>query len=267
LLAPKPKVSRPRDLREALGFAFVHRGRTRWRAGSSPFLGIDYFGDDSADGVVVDVSDVPEFRDVRGDRHALHIGAFADVERIASEPLVRAALGEADFSPAVARFRLAALGANVLIAGAGATRTALLTESLGPDAKRPLAAAEIPIAVELRAGAPPVYFGDRRLRRRDGAATFELRVFVALALAGFHRIGSATVAYSLDGSAPVPLPAVEASLRGSMIGKTTFADAARSASEAFRGDNVHANTLRRTIIPLVLSALKDAHAAARRRAP
>ena len=259
-----PKVVRPRDLREALGLAFVHRGRVNWRAGKSRFLGIDYPG--SGDGAVtVDVGDIADFRDVRADRHGVRIGAFADLTTIANEPAVREALGIDSFSSDVARFRLNALGAQLLIAGMGQTRTAPLEESLGVNGSRPLAAGELPVAVELRAGGPSVWFGDRRIRRRDGAATFELRVFVALTFAGFHRIGSAAVAYSLDGGAPVPLASVEAILRGAMIAKTTFADAARQAGDAFRGDNVHANTLRRTIVPLVLSALKDAYATARER--
>jgi hypothetical protein len=82
-------------------------------------------------------------------------------------------------------------------------------------------------------------------------------------LAGHHRIGAATTVYSVDGAEALPMPAVDATLRGAIIGKTTFADAARHAADFFRGDDVRANTLRRTIIPLVLSALKEAYADAR----
>jgi CO/xanthine dehydrogenase FAD-binding subunit len=263
-----PNVARPRDLREALGVAFVHRDRTRWRAGKSRFLGVDYTRDDPAGGVLVDVADIIDFRDIRADRHGLRIGAFADPEAIGREPLVRQILGGELFAPEVARFRLAALGAQLEILGIGTTRKARLEDALGPNAVRPLAESEIPLAVELRsAGAPTVTFGDRRIRRDDGAATFDLRVFVALDLVGVHRIGSATVAYCLDGEAPVQLQAVEAALRGAMIAKGTFSNAARHAADAFRSDDVKANTLRRTIIPLVLSALKDAYTASRATRP
>jgi hypothetical protein len=48
-----------------------------------------------------------------------------------------------------------------------------------------------------------------------------------------------------------------------MIAKGTFASAARHAADAFRGDDEKTNVLRRTIIPLVLSALKEAYDASR----
>ena len=61
-----------------------------------------------------------------GDRHGLRVGALADIERVAREPLIRSALGDAPFGPGAARERLGALGAQQLIAGMGATRTAAL---------------------------------------------------------------------------------------------------------------------------------------------
>ena len=76
---------------------------------------------------------------------------------------------------------------------------------------------EIPLAVKLKADLPRVAFADRRIRRRDGVATFELRVFVALMLAGVHRIGTATVSYTIDGGAPVALTGVTESLGDTMI--------------------------------------------------
>jgi CO/xanthine dehydrogenase FAD-binding subunit len=121
--------------------------------------------------------------------------------------------------------------------------------------------------VTLNAELPKVAFADRRIRRRDGVATFELRVFVALMLSGVHRIGTATVAYMLDGATPVPLSAVADPLAGAMIAKGTFASAARHAADAFRGDDEKTNVLRRTIIPLVLSALKEAYDASRPATP
>jgi CO/xanthine dehydrogenase FAD-binding subunit len=251
------KVARPHHLREALGLAFVHRGRIRWRAGKSGFLGIDYPGD--GDGVIVDVGDVPDFRDIRSDRHGLKIGAFAEIERVAREPLIRSALGDTPFGPEAARFRLGALDAELIIAGMGATRTARL-DAL---AARALPENEIPLAVTLKADLPKVAFADRRIRRRDGVATFELRVFVALVLSGVHRIGTATVAYTLDGGPPVALAGVGHPLTGTMIARGTFADAARHAADAFRGDDEKTNVLRRTIIPLVLSALKEAYDSSR----
>jgi CO/xanthine dehydrogenase FAD-binding subunit len=256
-----PKVARPRHLREALGLAFVHRGRIRWRAGKSGFLGVEYPGE--GDGVIVDVADVPDFREIQSDRHGLKIGAFADIEHVAREPLIRSALGDSPFGPEAARFRLGALGANLIIAGMGSTRTARL-DTL---ATRELPDNEIPLAVTLAANLPKVAFADRRIRRRDGVATFELRVFVALVLSGMHRIGSATVAYTLDGAAPVALPQVADPLSGAMIAKGTFAGAARLAADAFRGDDEKTNVLRRTIIPLVLSALKEAYDSSRAGVP
>jgi CO/xanthine dehydrogenase FAD-binding subunit len=255
-VAPR-KVERPRHLREALGLAFVHRGRIRWRAGKSGLLGFEYPG--LGEGVIVDVGDVPDFREIQSDRHGLQIGAFAELERVAQEPLIRAALGDSPFGPEAARFRLGALGAHVIIAGMGSTRTARL-DAL---ATRTLPENEIPLAVTLRAELPKVAFADRRIRRRDGVATFELRVFVALVLAGVHRIGNAMVSYTLDGSAPVALAGVAEPLNGSMIARGTLADAARQAADAFRGDDEKTNVLRRTIIPLVLSALKEAYDSSR----
>ena len=130
-------------------------------------------------------------------------------------------------------------------------------------ATRALPENEIPLAVTLSADLPKVAFADRRIRRRDGVATFELRVFVALVLSGVHRIGTADIAYTLDDAPPVPLPGVIESLTDTMIAKGTFADAARRAADAFRGDDEKTNVLRRTIIPLVLSALKEAYDSSR----
>jgi CO/xanthine dehydrogenase FAD-binding subunit len=256
-----PKVARPRHLREALGLAFVHRGRIRWRAGKSGFLGVEYPGE--GDGIIVDVGDVPEFREIQSDRHGLKIGAFAELEHVAREPLIRSALGDAPFGPEAARFRLAALGAQLIVAGTGATRTTRLDML----SARALPDNEIPLAVTLNANLPKVAFADRRIRRKDGVATFELRIFVALALNGVHRIGTATVAYTLDGGSPVDLTDVAAPLAGAMIAKGTFASAARHAADAFRGDDEKTNVLRRTIIPLVLSALKEAYDGSRENEP
>jgi CO/xanthine dehydrogenase FAD-binding subunit len=255
------KVARPRHLREALGLAFVHRGRIRWRAGKSGFLGVEYPGD--GDGVIVDVGDVPDFREIQSDRHGLKIGAFADIENVARAPLIRSALGDSPFGPEAARFRLGALGAQLIIAGMGATRTARL-DTLSA---RELPENEIPLAVTLAADLPKVAFADRRIRRRDGVATFELRVFVALVLSGVHRITTATIAYTLDGAPPVALTQVAEPLAGAMIAKGTFAGAARLAADAFRGDDEKTNVLRRTIIPLVLAALKEAYDSSRAETP
>jgi len=250
-----PKVARPRHLREALGLAFVHRGKIRWRAGRSAFLGIEYSPEGEGDGVIVDIADVADFREIRSDRHGLTIGAFADPEHVAAEPLIRSALGDEPFGPEIARFRLTALDAGVIIAGMGTTRTARLDSLV----TKPLPPNEIPLAITLAANIPKVSFGDRRIRRRDGAATFELRVFVALALTGVHRIATATLAYSLDNALPQPLGDVSTHLTGTMIAKGTFATAARLAANAFSGDDEKTSVIRRTVIPLVLSALKDAY--------
>jgi CO/xanthine dehydrogenase FAD-binding subunit len=252
-----PKVARPRHLREALGLAFVHRGRIQWRAGRSGFLGVEYPGE--GEGIIVDVGDVPDFREIQSDRHGLRIGAFADLENVTREPLIRSALGETPFGPEAARFRLGALGAQLIVAGMGSTRTTRL-DTLGSRALPPN---EIPLAVTLKAQLPKVAFADRRIRRKDGVATFELRVFVALALSGVHRVGTATIAYTLDGSVPVELTSVAEALTGAMIAKGTFPDAARHAADAFRGDDEKTSVLRRTIIPLVLSALKEAYDSSR----
>lgn len=261
-----PRVVRPKNLREALSVAFVHRNRTRWRAGTSALLGLDYSAEANGDTFVVDVAEIPEFREIAIERETLRIGAFADPDRARAEPLIRSMLGSSAYSADVARFRLGALGARLVVAGVGATRTATLADVLGSDARRPLAASEIPLAVELHGRNATITFGDRRIRRRDGSASFDLRIYAALSVRG-HSIRSATVAYALDGGPPQPLPAVDATLRGAQIGRSTFADAARHAADVFRGDDVRANTLRRTIIPLVLSTLKEAYAAARHRGP
>jgi CO/xanthine dehydrogenase FAD-binding subunit len=250
-----PKIARPRHLREALGIAFVYRGKIRWRAGRSAFLGIDVDADGAGAGVIVDVADVADFHDIRSDASGLTIGAFAEIERVAREPLIRRAFGDAPFGPEIARFRLAALDAQIVIAGTGNTRTA----RFATFAAHALPANEIPLAVTLPAALPNVAFGERRIRRRDGAATFELRVFVALTLAGVHRITTANVAYALDGGPPVALAGVNAGLTGTIIAKGTFADAARYAADAFHGDDEKTSVIRRTIIPLTLSALKDAY--------
>ena len=252
------KLVRPRDLREALSFAFVHRTGVRWRAGTSAMLELSYDGGGDA-AMIVDVRDVADFHTVRADRSLTSIGAFARPEAIARDPALPPALGALPLGPHEARFRLGALGAMVIIAGPGATRTS----ELGAISTATLPAHEIPVALTLRRDVATVWFGDRRITRRDGPASFELRVHVALALGGAHRILRATVAHGINGGPPLPLPGVAAELSGAMIAKTTFAAAARHAAETFRGDDERTNVLRRTIIPLTLSALNDAYAASR----
>ncbi len=215
--------------------------------------------DGAPDGAtVVDVRDVAEFHTVRSDRTGTSIGAFIAADALAQDTSLANALGAAPLGPHEAIFRLNALGARVLIAGPGATRTA----DLGAFATAPLPAHEIPVSITLGATTQSVWFGDRRLKRRDGAASFELHVHVALALTG-HRVVRATVAYSLDGGSPVLMPAISTELGGSVIGKSTFANAARRGADAFRGDDERTNVLRRTIIPLLLSAFNDAYTASR----
>jgi CO/xanthine dehydrogenase FAD-binding subunit len=261
------RIVRPQNLREALGVAFVHRDRTRWRAGASRLLGLSYAADADDGSFVVDVADIPDFREVRLEGETVRIGAFADPDRARAEPRVQQSLGTKAFSPDVARFRLGALGARLVVAGIGATRTAAFADVLGAEPTRPLSSSEIPLAVELQGRGPHVWFGDRSLKRRDGQASFDLRVYAALTLAGHHRIAVATIAYTLDGAHPAGLPEVDATLRNAHIGRNTFADAARHAADVFHGEDVRSNTLRRTIIPLVLSTLKEAYAEARAQRP
>lgn len=243
--------------------AFVHRNRTRWRAGTSRLLGLEYPGVPESEGFTVDVADIEDFREIRAERDMLRIGAFADPDRVLCEPVFGRSIGRTSIAADVARFRFTALGARLIVAGIGATRIAALSEVLGADASRPLGPSEIPLAVELPTNSTGISFSDRRLQRKDGPATFDLRVYVALSLAGHHKIDAATVAYSVDAMELATLPMVEATLRGANIAKTTFAVAARHAADVFHGDEVRANTLRRTIIPLVLSTLKEAYADAR----
>ena len=260
MLAPKPKVTQPRDLRQALELAFVHRQHVRWQAGRSSFLGFVYPG--SIDGaIVLDVSAVEEFRAIRSDARSLSIGAFADADAIAREAPVRELLGNAPYGPHAVRFRLAALGAQLVIAGPGATRRAPFEVALA----RSLPPHEIPLAVELSADVPAIAFADRRLRRKDGAATFDLRVFSALAMESAHRIGWATVAYTLDDGPAVEIPSVGRALDGAQIARGTFTAAARRAADAFSGDDERTSNLRRTIVALALSTLTDAYAQARKR--
>jgi len=220
-------------------------------------LSLSYDGSDDG-AMIVDVCNVPDFHTVRADRSGTAIGAFTSADTIAREPALAAALGTKPLGPHEVRFRLSALGARLVIAGPGATRTADLA-TIGA----PLPAHEIPVAVTLGNAVPTVWFGDRRITRQDGAASFDLRVHVALTLSGAHRIARATVAYGIDGGPPVLLPAVADALNGTMIAKTTFAHAARQAADAFRGDDERTNVLRRTIIPLLLSALKESYATSR----
>jgi CO/xanthine dehydrogenase FAD-binding subunit len=238
--------------------AFVHRQRTRWHAGASGFLAREY-GAPDGDGVVVDVRHLAEFREIHSTGRTLSIGAFADLARLA-EPHVTL-LGNGPSAPLSFHFRLAALGATATIAGPGATRRAPFAEIVGA---RRLPPHEIPVAVDLDASDGwTTGFGERRITRRDGAATFDLHVLVALRLTGVHRIRGATVAYAIDGSAAVPIPACAAALDGAVVTKAALSDAARHAAEACRGDGERTSALRRTMVPLVLSALNDAYAHAR----
>jgi CO/xanthine dehydrogenase FAD-binding subunit len=82
-----------------------------------------------------------------------------------------------------------------------------------------------------------------------------------------HRVGTATIAYTLDDGPPVALTEVAEALTGAMIAKGTFAGAARHAAGAFRGDDEKTSVVRRTIIPLVLSALKEAYDSSRASEP
>ena len=92
------RVARPQNLREALGVAFVHRTRTRWRAGTSRLLGLEYPGEPESEGFVVDVADIADFREIRTERETLRIGAFADPEHVLREPVFGRPVGQTSFA-------------------------------------------------------------------------------------------------------------------------------------------------------------------------
>lgn len=257
-----PKVLRPVSLREALGGAFAYRGRFTWRAPADGLLGLRYPGTPGA-AVVLDVADVPDFHDVRSDERGCRIGAFAPAERVVCDPVAAAVLGNGRLEPSLTRFRLAVLDAELVVAVAGATRTMALADAIGPRPRRPLGPGEIPLAAEVRRDGARIGFSDRRINRRDGRASFDLRVCVALRLSELHRIATAIVAYSVDGEDLVAIDPVDALLRDARIARTTFGEAARRAADAFRSDDERGNALRRTIVPLALSTLKESYAHAR----
>src|SRR5580658_7750839 len=145
-------------LREANAQGFLHRERTRYRAGTSRLLGV-VLEPTPSEGSVVDVAAVDE----------LHAVAVAEPEALTGAPHVC----PPDASAAGVRMRLALHDAKVTVYGLGRTRVA-------PVEGLVLAPYELPAVIEVPPPRAGLGIAERSILQRDGATSFALGVTVAL---------------------------------------------------------------------------------------
>jgi CO/xanthine dehydrogenase FAD-binding subunit len=238
-------------LREANAQGFLHRERTRYRAGASRLLGIE-LDPAPGEGSVVDVGDVDELhRVVVAPNGAVTIGAFAPPEALEPAPHLYPPAASAS----AVRTRLALHDARVTIYGLGRTRTV-------PIEGLTLASYELPAVIEVPAPRPGLGIADRRIVQREGATAFALGVTVALRVSLLGRFEHVRILVDLDENVRRANDA-EAKLEKQRCERDRFPEAARLAASCVGGNDARSNAAARALVPLVMAALRDAFTAAR----
>jgi CO/xanthine dehydrogenase FAD-binding subunit len=238
-------------LRDANAQGFLHRERTRYRAGASPLLGVE-LEPAPGDGTIVDVVAVDELRSVIvSPRGAVTAGAFAPLDALAEVPH----LHPPDASPAGVRMRLALHDARVTVYGLGRTRIA-------PVEGLALAPYELPGVIEVAAPKPGLGIAERRLVQREGATSFALAVTVALRVSLLGRFENVRILVDVDGTVRRASEA-EAALEKQRCERDRFPEIARLASVAFPATDARSSAIARALVPLVMAGLRDAFSEAR----
>jgi CO/xanthine dehydrogenase FAD-binding subunit len=238
-------------LREANAQGFLHRERTRYRAGTSRLLGV-VLEPTPSEGSVVDVAAVDELHAVAvAPSGAVTIGAFAEPEALTGAPHVC----PPDASAAGVRMRLALHDAKVTVYGLGRTRVA-------PVEGLVLAPYELPAVIEVPPPRAGLGIAERSILQRDGATSFALGVTVALRVSLLGRFENVRILLDLDGSVCRANEA-EAGLEKQRCERDRFADIARLAASSMAGDDARSSAIARALVPLVMAGLRDAFADAR----
>jgi len=242
----------PTTLHEANSLGFLHRERARFFAGYSEILDVALEPGPSA-GFVIDVRGVDELTAVTVTASGTTIGAFAPLHAVCEHAPLLAPEGT---TPAMLRLRLSLLDAKVVVAGLGRSRSAT------PDALN-LAGHELPTVIEmppLRAG---IGFADRRRTTQDRDASFALGISVAMRVSALGRFENVRIVVDFDGVLARAAQA-EAKLEKQPIDPGLFPEAARLSAYAIESVDARTSSAARAVTPLVMAALRDALAAAKR---
>ncbi|HTW83128.1 MAG TPA: hypothetical protein VMD91_03540 [Candidatus Sulfotelmatobacter sp.] len=238
-------------LREANAQGFMHRERTRYRAGTSPLLGL-VLEPAAGEGAIVDVADIAELHAVTfAPSRAATIGAFAAPAALADAPH----LCPADLSAAGIRMRLALHDARVTVYGLGRTRTV-------PVDGLTLAPYELPAVIEVPAPKPGLGVAERRIVQREGGHAIALGVTVALRVSLLGRFENVRILVDVGGEVRRAADA-EKALEKQRVERDRFPEVARMGANAVPGADARASAIQRAVVPLTMAALRDAFAEAR----
>jgi hypothetical protein len=249
------KLHAPATLREALGLAYVHRGRdVRWLLGRSELLGVD-IASMPRGAFIIDARKIAEFRAIGGSASRADVGVLAPVAEVAAS----ANVGPVFFPDGrITRLRLCALDARLSVAGAGGTRHVALESAFAIDGRLALAKDEAPLALEIHAPRAGYGVAERRLATKDGPASFVLELHVRLRMTALGRLEGTRIFVLLDDGAPLRAREAEARLDRRAPEPEALADAARLAAGIVDPADVRAAAAARSIPMVLMGALKDA---------
>ena len=254
MISPKPRFAAPASLREALALSYQHKRAVRWFAGAAELIAVDYSRVPS-DAFIVDARCIPEITQLSIDS-SVRFGAFLPRAALPASGALReiGALGAASWSLA----QLCALDARLVLISEGELRDVeLLKLCAGPEFAG-IAPYELPLHIVFVRPGPHAALIERRRTTKDGAASFDQRVVVSLALAAGGRTAHVRILAHLMGVALVRVRAAEACLQHVKPSKEIAAQAAREAAKLFVASDRHSSAALRALPPMILAALNAA---------
>lgn len=249
--SPKPRFAAPASLREALALSYQYKREVRWFAGNADLIEVDYSRVPS-DAFIIDARGISEFSQVAVDS-SVRIGAFLPRAVIEAHAAIAeiGALRGSSWSPA----ELCALDARLILISEGQLREVELLKLCSGPAFAGIEPYELPLHIVFVRPGPHAALIERRRHTKDGAATFDQRVAVSLALAAGGRTAHVRIIAHLLGVQLVRVRAAEACLQHVKPTKELVAEAAREAARLFAATDKRTSAALRSLPPMVLAAL------------
>lgn len=260
-MTPKVRLAAPASLREALTLSYQHKSGVRWFYGTGEILPFDYSQVPADAGLIIDARAIPECSAVVADS-SVRFGAFTPRSVVAAHPALAEipVLRGAQWSLA----QLCALDARVTVLAEGQIREIEVLRLFGGHAPVRLAAHELPLQIVVPRPGAHAALVERRRTTSDGAASFDQRVAVSMALAAGGRTAHVRIIAHLIGEALVRVRAAEAKLQHVKPTRELAALAAAEAAKLFAADDKKTSAALRSLPPMVLAALNEAIKAVRR---
>lgn len=254
MFSPKPRFAAPASLREALALTYQHKRDVRWFAGAAELIAVDYSRVPS-NAYIIDARGIPEFTQISVDS-SVRLGAFLPRSVLEGNPALAqiAALRTTSWSLA----ELCALDARVILISEGQLREVELLKLCAGAALTGVAPYELPLHIVFGLPGPHAALIERRRATKDGAASFEQRVVVSLALAAGGKTAHVRIIAHLLGLQLVRVRAAESCLQHVTPSKELAAEAAREAAKLFVATDKHTSAALRSLSPMVLAALNAA---------